>query len=207
MRWLVGMVLGGVVVWAPIVSAQSQHPSEFFMEEFTFGLLGGLVGGPTVELVYVSTLCREVSAQDEEMQKRLQELCQGLGFLVMQIVVYGVTLPLGTSFGIILAGSLRGIASTPADWIFTYIFAMMGSWTGWLNAAGILKVMDFLMLNLGWDLSGYVESIYTFTRVALPILYAAFLGTMEFNIRIQPQSFVPQRAAASWRVPLFLWRF
>jgi hypothetical protein len=35
------MVAGG---WE--VFAQSQ-PSDFFMEEFTFGLLGGLVGGPT----------------------------------------------------------------------------------------------------------------------------------------------------------------
>lgn len=205
MKSLVGIVLCAVFcfVWAPMVSAQSQQPSDFFMEEFTFGLLGGLMGGPTVELIYVSTLCREVSAQDTE----LQELCQGLGFVVMQVVVYGITLPLGTSFGIIIAGSLRGIVSTPPDWIFTYIFAMAGSWTGWLNAAGILKVMDFLMLNLGWDLSEYVESIYTFTRVALPILYAAFLGTMEFNIRIQPQSVVPQVEAASWRVSLFTWRF
>lgn len=205
MKSLVGIVLCAVFcfVWAPMVSAQSQQPSDFFMEEFTFGLLGGLMGGPTVELIYVSTLCREVSAQDTE----LQELCQGLGFVVMQVIVYGITLPLGTSFGIIIAGSLRGIVSTPPDWIFTYIFAMAGSWTGWLNAAGILKVMDFLMLNLGWDLSEYVESIYTFTRVALPILYAAFLGTMEFNIRIQPQSVVPQVEAASWRVSLFTWRF
>ncbi len=171
------------------------------MEEFTFGLLGGLIGGPTLELIYVSTLCRDVPPEETE----LQELCQGLGFLVMQFVVYGITLPMGTSFGIIVAGSWRGIVSTPSDWIFTYIFAVIGSWSGWLNAAGILKVMDFLMLNLGWDLSEYVESIYTFTRVALPILYASFLGTLEFNIRIQ--SLAPQMAAPSWRVPLFMWRF
>jgi len=203
MKVLMVLCIGFCLLSAPEVRAQSQQPSDFFMEEFTFGLLGGLVGGPTVELIYVSTLCREVSAQDTE----LQELCQGLGFLVMQIVVYGITLPIGTSFGIIVAGSLRGIVSTPPDWIFTYIFAVTGSLTGWLSAAGILKVMDFLMLNLGWDLSEYVESIYTFTRVALPILYASFLGTMEFNIRIQPQSVAPQRAASSWRVPLFTWRF
>lgn len=203
MRSLLGIVLcvGFYLAWAP--SAQSQQPSEFFMEEFTFGLLGGLGGGPTLELIYVSTLCREVSEQDAE----LQELCQGLGLLVVQIVVYGITLPVGTSVGIIIAGSWRGIVSTPPDWLFTYIFATVGSLTGWLNAAGILQIIDFLMLNLGWDLSEYVESIYTFTRVALPILYAAFLGTLEFNIRIQARSLAPQLAAPTWRVPLFTWRF
>ncbi len=205
MRSLLGVVLCAWVylMWAPPASAQSQQPSEFFMEEFTFGLLGGLVGGPTLELIYVSTLCREVSAQDT----KVQELCQGLGFLVMQVVVYGITLPLGTSAGIIIAGSWRGIVSTPPDWIFTYIFAMMGSLTGWLNAVGILKVMDFFMLNLGWDLSKHVESIYVFTRVTLPILYASLLGTLEFNIRIQSQSVAHPVAASSWMVPLFTWRF
>lgn len=201
MKSLIGVVLcaGFCFAWAPMTSAQSQHPSEFFMEEFTFGLLGGLVGGPTVELVYVSTLCREVSTQDT----RLQELCQGLGFLVMQIVVYGITLPLGTSFGIIVASSLRGIGSTPPDWIFTYIFAMVGSWTGWINAVGISHVIE-----LGWQLSKKDKDIiYTVTRIVLPILYASFLGTMEFNIRIQSRNFAPQLAAASWRVPLFAWRF
>lgn len=206
MRSLKGIVLCAAfwLLWAPTVSAQPQRPSEFFIEEFTFGLLGGLVGGPTVELLYVGTLCREVSTEDKE----LQELCQGLGFMVMQIAVYGITLPIGTSFGIIVAGSLRGIVSTPPDWIFTYIFAMAGSLTGWLNAAGVLQVMDFLIAELGWNLSKKDKDIiYTVTRIVLPILYASFLGTMEFNIRIQPQSLVPQLAASSWRVPLFMWRF
>ena len=182
MKSLISVVLCVVfsLLWAPAVSAQPQHPSEFFMEEFTFGLLGGLVGGPTVELIYVSTLCREVSTPE------LQELCQGLGFMVMQLAVYGITLPFGTSFGIIVAGSWRGIVSTPPDWVFTYIFAMAGSLTGWLNAAGVLQVMDFLITKFGWELSKKDKDIiYTITRVVLPILYASFLGTMEFNLRVQ----------------------
>lgn len=47
MRSLKGIVLCAAfwLLWAPTVSAQPQRPSEFFIEEFTFGLLGGLVGG------------------------------------------------------------------------------------------------------------------------------------------------------------------
>jgi hypothetical protein len=192
---VLAMVAGG---WE--VFAQSQ-PSDFFMEEFTFGLLGGFLGGPTVELVYVTTLCREAPNS---------ELCQGLGFAAMQVVVYTITLPLGASAGIIAAGIWRGVLDTPLDCILTnyciltYLSAMVGSWAGWLNAAGIVKVSEFLMDNFGWDLHDEIKDIYTFTRVALPILYAAFFGTVTFNSVVPSNLQIPEGA---WQAPLFTVRF
>jgi hypothetical protein len=194
-----GMCIGFVLLGASEIQAQS-NPSDFFIEEFTFGLLGGLVGGPTLELIYVSTLCH--GAPD-------LELCQDLGIVTMQIVVYTVTLPLGASAGIIIAGSWRGVESSLFGWFLTYTFATLGSLTGWLNAAGIVEVMDFLMLNLGWDLSKDISDIYTFTRLTLPILYASFLGTVGFNanaaMRQSPSFFSP--AELSWSLPIFSLRF
>ncbi len=181
------------------VLAQSQ-PSDFFMEEFTFGLLGGFLGGPTVELVYVTTLCREAPNS---------ELCQGLGFAAMQFVIYTITLPVGTSAGIIAAGVWRGVLRSPIDCIlthyciFTYLWAMVGSWTGWLNAAGIVKVSEFLMENFGWDLRDKTK-IYTITRIFLPILYAAFFGTVAFNSVVPPSLQIPKQG---WQAPLFTVRF
>jgi hypothetical protein len=166
-----------------------QGPGDFFMEEFTFGLLGGFVGGPTVELVYVTTLCRE--APDPA-------LCHGFGFAAMQFVVYTFTLPAGASAGIILAAAWRGVPSDPLDWFLTYTVAMLASWTGWLNAAGIIKVSEFLMETFGWDLSAYVADIYTVTRVFLPILYAAFFGTLQFNLLARP---APAPGASSALLP------
>ncbi len=190
---VLAMVAGG---WE--VFAQSQ-PSDFFMEEFTFGLLGGLVGGPTLELVYVSTLCREASNP---------ALCQELGIAAMQVVVYLITLPAGVSAGVIIAGSWRGVENTLTGYMLTYAYATVGSLTGWLNAAGIIQALDFLMLTLGWDLSEYISDIYTFTRVALPILYASFLGTIGFNTNARMrQASSSLVAAPSWRLPLFTVRF
>jgi hypothetical protein len=190
---VLAMVAGG---WE--VFAQSQ-PSDFFMEEFTFGLLGGLVGGPTLELVYVSTLCREASNP---------ALCQELGIAAMQVVVYLITLPAGVSAGVIIAGSWRGVENTLTGYMLTYAYATVGSLTGWLNAAGIIQALDFLMLTLGWDLSEYISDIYTFTRVALPILYASFLGTIGFNTNARMRQESSSRVATpSWQAPLFTVRF
>lgn len=201
MRALIVLVVC-VGLWGirvPAAWAQST-PSEFFMEEFTFGLLGGLVGGPTLELIYVSTLCREAPNP---------ALCQELGIVAMQLVVYTITLPAGASAGIIIAGSWRGVENSLMGYLLTYTFATVGSLTGWLNAAGIIQVMDFLMLTLGWDLSDYISDIYTFTRVALPILYASFLGTVGFNTNARlRQSPAPLASSAlSWRLPLFTVHF
>jgi hypothetical protein len=196
--FLVACVVLGVCWGAGEVWGQAR-PSEFFMEEFTFGLLGGFLGGPTVELVYVTTFCREAPNP---------ELCQGLGFAAMQVVIYTITLPLGASAGIIAAGIWRGVLDTPLDCIlthyciFTYLFAMVGSWTGWLNAAGIVKVSEFLMENFGWDLRDEIKDIYTVTRVFLPILYAAFFGTVAFNSLVTTSFQIPQVQA-----PLFTVRF
>jgi hypothetical protein len=190
--FLVACVVLGVYWGAGEVWGQAR-PSEFFMEEFTFGLLGGFLGGPTVELVYVTTFCREAPNP---------ELCQGLGFAAMQVVIYTITLPAGASFGIIAAAWWRGLTSDPGDWIFTYFFTMAGSWTGWLNAAGIVKVSEFLMENFGWDLRDEIKDIYTVTRVFLPILYAAFFGTVAFNSLVTTSFQIPQVQA-----PLFTVRF
>jgi len=184
-----GMLWGAGDVWG------QPRPSDFFMEEFTFGLLGGFIGGPTVELVYVTTLCREAPNP---------ELCQGLGFAAVQFAIYTITLPLGATIGIIAAGMWRGVTSDPIDWILTYLFAMAGSWVGWLNAAGIVKVSEFLMENFGWDLRDQIKDIYTITRVFLPILYAAFFGTVMFNSVVPPSFQIPEVA---WQAPLFTVRF
>ncbi|MCX8102952.1 MAG: hypothetical protein N3E42_00705 [Candidatus Bipolaricaulota bacterium] len=190
--------LWGVCV--PTAWAQPRS-SDFFMEEFTFGLLGGFIGGPTLELIYVTTLCREAPNPD---------LCQGFGFAAMQVVIYTVTLPAGASAGIILAGLWRGIPSDPLDWVLTYLFATAGSLTGWLNAAGVIKVSEFLMETFGWDLSASLADIYTITRVFLPILYAAFFGTLQFNLLTQPAPAPPAAALSSpaaWEFPIFTMRF
>ncbi len=192
---VLGVFWGAGDVWG------QARPSDFFMEEFTFGLLGGFLGGPTVELVYVTTFCRE--APDPG-------LCQGLGFAAMQFLVYTITLPLGASAGIISAGIWRGVLRSPIDClvthycVVTYLFAMVGSWTGWLNAAGIIKVSEFLMENFGWDLRDEIKDIYTVTRVFLPILYAAFFGTVMFNSVVPPSLQIPEVA---WQAPLFTVRF
>nr|BAL58605.1 hypothetical protein HGMM_OP2C155 [Candidatus Acetothermum autotrophicum] len=197
MRVLVGVLVLVAVSGGSSVFAQSQ-PGDFFMEEFTFGLLGGLVGGPTLELLYVSTLCREAPNP---------ALCQELGIAAMQLAVYLITLPAGVSAGVIIAGSWRGVENTLTGYLLTYTFATVGSLTGWLNAAGIIQVMDFLMLTLGWDLSDYISDIYTFTRVALPILYASFLGTVGFNTNARMRQASALMAAPSWKLPLFTVRF
>lgn len=188
----VNICIGLVLLGAPAALAQTQ-PSDFFMEELTFGLLGGLVGGPTLELIYVSALCREAPNQ---------ELCQELGIVTMQLVVYTISLPVGVSVGIISAGFWRGVSG---NWFLTYIFATLGSATGWLNAAGIIKVMDFLMINLGWDLSKDISDIYTFTRLTLPILYAAFLGTVGFNTNATFMT--PAMPSSEFSLPLFVLHF
>lgn len=192
MRVLVGVMVCVVLSGGSGVFAQNQ-PSDFFMEEFTFGLLGGLVGGPTLELIYVSTLCREAPNP---------ALCQELGIATMQLVVYLITLPAGVSAGVIIAGWWRGVENSLMGYLLTYTFAAVGSVTGWLNAAGIIQVMDFLMVTLGWDLSDYVADIYTFTRVALPILYASFLGTVGFNTNARMH-----QTSSDWKIPLFAVRF
>ncbi|MCS7197592.1 MAG: hypothetical protein NZ930_02750 [Candidatus Bipolaricaulota bacterium] len=178
-RWLIGVLcIGLVALWSPAYGQPKS--SDFFMEQFVFGLLGGFLGGPTVELMYVTTLCRE--APDPN-------LCHGLGFAAMQIVVYTLTLPLGASVGIIADGFWRGVVSDPLDWFFIYLYAMVGSWSGWLHAAGMVKVSELLVDTFGWDLN--ITAIYTVTRVSLPILYAALFGTLGFH----------------WQLPLFSARF
>ncbi len=164
------------------------------MEELTFGLLGGFLLGPTVELIYVTTLCQE--APDPG-------LCHGLGLVTMQMVIYTFTLPLGASAGVIFAGAWRGIPSDLLDWLSTYVFAMVGSWTGWLNAIGIVKISELLMEHFGWSFD--VTTIYTMTRVSLPILYAALFGAVGFNAVIaHPSSGL---SAPAWWPPLFTVRF
>jgi hypothetical protein len=123
-----GVCWGAGEVWG------QARPSEFFMEEFTFGLLGGFLGGPTVELVYVTTFCREAPNP---------ELCQGLGFAAMQVVIYTITLPARSERRDHRGGD-SGVASltTPLDCIltnyciFTYLFAMVGSWRRMAQCCG-----------------------------------------------------------------------
>ncbi len=193
--WLIVVWVGLGILWSSGVVFGQPHPSDFFMEEFTFGLLGGFIGGPTIELIYVTTLCREAPNP---------QLCHGLGFAAMQIGIYTITLPVGASAGIILAGAWRGIGSDLFDWLSTYLFTLVGSWTGWLNAAGIVKVSEFLMENFGWDLN--ITAIYTITRVSMPILWASLFGTVGFNSVAQPRS-GPSVSAPAWKLPLFTVRF
>jgi hypothetical protein len=66
----------------------------------------------------------------------------------------------------------------------------------------IVKVSEFLMENFGWDLRDEIKDIYTVTRVFLPILYAAFFGTVAFNWLVTTSFQIPQVQA-----PLFTVRF
>lgn len=179
------------------------------MEEFTWGLLGGLLGGPMVELIYVSTLCSEAPNP---------ELCQELGIVTMRVVVYMIPMPLGVSAGVISAGWL--VRKVSGNWFLTYIFATAGSLTGLLNAEGVVRVTDFLMASLklteslredfGWspdDIEKAKGLIYTVTRVALPILYAAFFGTLGFNTGATMQPAPAALLEAPWSIPLFSLRF
>lgn len=167
------------------------------MEEFTFGLLGGLLGGPVLEAAYVSTLCREAPNP---------ELCTGFGIVTMRFIVYTATLPLGATIGIVSAGLLRVVNGS---WGLTLALAFAGSWSGWATAFSIIAVMDFLILSLGWDfLNDWVAPVYTITRLALPILYAAFLGTVGFNTGATMRQPAPSAFSdLSWSVPLVSGRF
>ncbi len=195
-RLLIVACIGLGILWSSGEALGQPKASDFFIEQFVFGLLGGFIGGPTVELIYVTTLCREAPNP---------ELCHGLGLAAMQIVVYTLTLPLGASVGIIADGFWRGVASDPLDWFFIYIYATVGSWIGWLNAVGIVKVSELLMENFDWNLD--ITTIYTITRVSLPILYAAFLGTLGFNWAAQPTSGPSTMSVPAWQLPLFSVRF
>ncbi len=196
-RLLIAACIGLGILWSSGEAVGQPQPSDFFIEQFVFGLLGGFVGGPTIELIYVTTLCREAS------DPKLSELCHGLGFAVMQVAVYTLTLPLGASAGIIVDGFWRGVTSDPLDWFFTYVYAMVGSWSGWLHAAGIVKVSELLVEHFGWNLN--ITNIYTITRVSLPILYAALSGTLGFNWVARPSGSHMSRPA--WRLSLFSVRF
>lgn len=197
-RLLITACVGLAILWGSGEALGQPKPSDFFMEQFVFGLLGGFVGGPIVELIYVTTFCREAPSPE------LSAFCQDLGLAAMQITVYTLTLPVGASAGIIADGFWRGFSSDPLDWFFIYIYATVGSCTGWLNAVVIVKISELLMENFDWNLN--ITAIYTMTRVSLPILYAAFLGTVGFNWVVHPSS-EASASAPAWRLPLFTVRF
>lgn len=188
------LLTSGDVLAAP----SHPEPSDYFSEEFIYGLLGGAVTGPFFEFFYVGLLCSK--APDPA-------LCEGLGLAAMRIVVYGVTLPLGATVGIVMAGGLRGVDSPLSKWFFTYISAMMGSLTGWLTAAGVVQVMDFLILSFGWDfLRDWIAPASTLTRLVFPVFWAALWGTLVYNIDAK-MSAPPPNLSASVSVPLLALRF
>lgn len=190
---LLGVIGIGLVGYAQPPAAQ---PGDYFWEEFAYGLLGGLVGGPVLEGIYVSSLCRETP---DPM------LCEGLGIVALRTVVYLVTLPAGVSFGIFAGGWLfRGV---PGNLLFTYGFATVGSITGLAWAAGIINAMEFFIDSLEWEfLRPWVAPVFTVTRLTFPIFLAALLGTVGFNSDVKmPLSGTP--LPISFSAPLFEVRF
>ncbi|MCS6937045.1 MAG: hypothetical protein NZ610_03695 [Candidatus Bipolaricaulota bacterium] len=191
------VVLGGVVGGGVGGYAQGEPPASYFWEEFTYGLLGGFVGGPVFEWFYVGLLCSENPDP---------ALCTGLGIFALRSAIYLITLPGAASVGIVAAGWLRGVGITPRRVLFTYGFAAVGSLTGFAWAAGIVKTMEFFIESLGWEfLIPWTEPVFYLARLSFPIFLAALLGTVGFNADAEARP--PTALPLSFSVPIFELRF
>ncbi len=191
---LLGITGISLVGYAQPPAAQ---PGDYFWEEFTYGLLGGLVGGPVLEGIYVAWLCRQTP---DPM------LCEGLGIVALRTAVYLITLPGIASLAIIGRGWQRGVDVSLRNVIFTYGFATVGSITGFAWAAGIIKAMEFFMDSMGWEfLREWVAPVFTITRVMFPIFLAALLGTVGFNSDAAMR--MPTALPIRFSAPLFEARF
>ncbi|MCS6903385.1 MAG: hypothetical protein NZO41_03810 [Candidatus Bipolaricaulota bacterium] len=194
-----GLCVLGIIGGSAVSYAQPPgEPSvSYFWEEFTYGLLGGFVGGPVFEWFYVGLLC---SGNPDPA------LCEGLGLFALRTTIYLITLPGAASVGIVVAGWLRGLEFSPRKVLFTYSFAAVGSLTGFAWAAGIIKTMEFFIEGLGWEfLIPWTEPVFYLTRLSFPIFLAALLGAVGFNTDTDARS--PTALPVSFSVPILEIRF
>lgn len=188
---IIGVGVGGYA------QSPGGQPVGYFWEEFTYGLLGGFVGGPVFEWFYVGLLCSENPDP---------ALCEGLGIFALRTTIYLITLPGAASGGIVVAGWLRHVEISPRKVLFTYSFAAVGSLTGFAWAAGIVKTMEFFIESMRWEfLIPWTESVFYLTRLSFPIFLAALLGTVGFNA--DAEAHAPTALPISFSVPVFELRF
>jgi len=191
-----GLLTAQPPVWAQATSEPRQPSAEdYFFAEFMAGSIGGLVAVSVLEQFFANACA---GADDPQ-------LCWSIGRSVYRPVGYPLLVFVGSSIGIITAGSLVNVrGNATATLIGTVIGAFGGIVTAsglWLNLVSPLfepgaaeelvapeETPDYLKRTfplLMRVLRPHEETIKNTVYITFPVMLASYFGTEGFNVGAQ----------------------
>jgi hypothetical protein len=199
-------LLSAIVALTAMPSAAQERertPSDYFVEQWLMGTLGGFITGPIMERVAILIYC----GPEDERPSEEKVICQGFGTLIFRTIFYVVGIPVGVSAGVLLDGWIHGIAGNV--WAAITVSALNSvSWMTW--AFVLNQGADYLAQQPGLEpLQPWVEPFKALVTVFWPTMMTSFMTTAAYHIGAK---FKDERAAATarasrwslrWSVPLF----
>lgn len=197
--WAIGIGLGlTVAVPALTAQAQARSPQEHFFLEFVGGSIGGAVGVKVVEDI-LSSSCR--ATEDPE-------LCRRAGRVILRPVGYPLAVFAGTAAGIATTGVLSGVRGNITA---TLIGSFAGAVAGLVEAAGLWTIVIQPLFEPGRAeelvsppetpeylkrtiplivefLRPYQDFLKDIVYISLPVINAAYWGTVGFNSGAQARA-------------------
>ena len=150
-------------------------PSDYFLEQWLVGTIGGFITGPVMERVAVLAYC----GPEEEKPSEEKVICQGYGTLLFRVIFYTIGIPIGVSTGIILDGWMRKIDGN-AGAAITMSIAGGASWMVW---AFVLNIgTDYLVQQPGLEyLKPWAEPFKALVTVFWPTIMTSFMATLAYQ--------------------------
>ncbi len=201
--WIALSLLVGFGFCESDAAEPTRNPSDYFVEQWMIGTVGGLLTGPVMEHLTLSIYC----GPEEENPTPEKAICQGLGTLFFRTVFYVVGIPIGVSAGVILDGWVHGLNGSISA---TVIMSIFGS-TSWMLWA--------LVLNLGADYIGqqpqfeslkpWVDPFKTLVTIFWPTVMTSLMATLtyESSATAKPASSAENRPQLGWTVSVLHFRF
>jgi hypothetical protein len=195
-------VLWGYCPLTALAQEVARTPSDYFVEQWLAGTVGGLITGPAMERLTIFIYC----GPEEENPSTEKALCQGFGTIVFRTIFYVVGIPLGVSTAVILDGWVHGINGSIGATISMSITGAI-SWVLW--ATVLNWGIDQLAERPGYEfLIPWVEPVKTLITIFWPTMMTSLMATLAFE---SGATFKKQKTAESlqlhWTMPVFSIRF
>ncbi len=186
----------------PAQADEARQPSDYFMEQWLAGTVGGLLTGPAMERLTVFLYC----GPEEENPSPEKALCQGVGTIFFRYAFYVVGIPVGVSTAILLDGLVHGINGSIGA---TINMSLAGALSGVLVALLLDRMAELFIERTGFDfLLPWIQPINTLITVFWPPMLSSLMATLAFE---SGAKFKDEKLSAkmhwNWTAPVFQIRF
>jgi hypothetical protein len=180
-------------------SKEANRPSDYFMEQWLAGTVGGLMTGPAMERLTIYLYC----GPEEENPSPEKALCQGVGTIYFRYAFYMIGIPIGVSTAVLLDGLVHDIDGSIGA---TINMSLAGALSGVLVSLLLERMAELFFEKTGLEsLRPWILPVNTLITVFWPPMLSSLMATLAFQsgARMKPR----EKLQLNWTVPLFQVRF